>query len=216
MLARPRTLPAGFTAPCLPIKTTQLSSARQWLHEIKHDGFHVVARKDGAASVIIGFGKLLREHGTNAQRRGWAYMPRSLQREPDGVAAALAIHLSLYCAVAALFALVLYYFMQPTRLPNPGMAAHNASARTVSYVELLRSEREAAKRKANARAVVMAEPETTGAATREATDVKPETKKAKAQSTSQSRTRPVRRQQQPPDATHYAQQPFFGGYHPMY
>jgi hypothetical protein len=33
-----RTLPAGFIAPCLPTKTTQLPSGGQWLHEIKHDG----------------------------------------------------------------------------------------------------------------------------------------------------------------------------------
>jgi ATP-dependent DNA ligase len=31
-----RTLPAGFIAPCLPTKTTQLPSGSQWLHEIKH------------------------------------------------------------------------------------------------------------------------------------------------------------------------------------
>jgi ATP-dependent DNA ligase len=42
-----RTLPAGFIAPCLPTKTTQLPSGSQWLHEIKHDGFRVIARKDG-------------------------------------------------------------------------------------------------------------------------------------------------------------------------
>jgi hypothetical protein len=42
-----RTLPAGFIAPCLPIKTTGLPSGGQWLHEIKHDGFRVIARKDG-------------------------------------------------------------------------------------------------------------------------------------------------------------------------
>jgi bifunctional non-homologous end joining protein LigD len=42
-----RTLPAGFIAPCLPIKTAQLPSGRQWLHEIKHDGFRIIARKKG-------------------------------------------------------------------------------------------------------------------------------------------------------------------------
>jgi bifunctional non-homologous end joining protein LigD len=42
-----RTLPAGFIAPCLPIKTAQLLSGRQWLHEIKHDGFRIIARKKG-------------------------------------------------------------------------------------------------------------------------------------------------------------------------
>jgi bifunctional non-homologous end joining protein LigD len=43
-----RTLPAGFIAPCLPTKTDELPSGRQWLHEIKHDGFRVIARKKGA------------------------------------------------------------------------------------------------------------------------------------------------------------------------
>jgi bifunctional non-homologous end joining protein LigD len=43
-----RTLPTGFIAPCLPIKTTQLPSGGQWLHEIKHDGFRIIARKKGA------------------------------------------------------------------------------------------------------------------------------------------------------------------------
>src|ERR1700748_2402387 len=42
-----RTFPAGFIAPCLPTKTDKLPSGSQWLHEIKHDGFRVVARKDG-------------------------------------------------------------------------------------------------------------------------------------------------------------------------
>jgi len=43
-----RTLPAGFVATCLPIKTEKLPSGSQWLHEIKHDGFRVIARKKGA------------------------------------------------------------------------------------------------------------------------------------------------------------------------
>jgi hypothetical protein len=42
-----RTLPAGFIEPCLPTKTATLPSGSQWLHEIKHDGFRVIARKDG-------------------------------------------------------------------------------------------------------------------------------------------------------------------------
>jgi len=43
-----RTLPAGFIAPCLPTKTDRLPSGSEWLHEIKHDGFRVIARKNGA------------------------------------------------------------------------------------------------------------------------------------------------------------------------
>ena len=42
-----RTLPAGFIAPCLPTKTDKLPSGDLWLHEIKHDGFRIIARKDG-------------------------------------------------------------------------------------------------------------------------------------------------------------------------
>jgi bifunctional non-homologous end joining protein LigD len=44
---RMRTLPAEFVAPCLPTKTDKLPSGGLWLHEIKHDGFRIIARKDG-------------------------------------------------------------------------------------------------------------------------------------------------------------------------
>jgi hypothetical protein len=142
-------------------------------------------------------------------------MPRALQRESDGVAAALAIHLCVYCAVGGLFALVLYYLMLPTRLPNPGIAALKPSAPTISYVEWLRSEREAAKRVAVKRDVkVEPEPETTGAAARHAPEAKPEVKKPKIAHVPR-RTRPAR-PPPPAETTHYAQQPFFGGYQPMY
>ena len=43
-----RTLPAGFIAPCLPTETDNLPSGSEWLHEIKHDGFRVIARKNAA------------------------------------------------------------------------------------------------------------------------------------------------------------------------
>ena len=40
-------LPAGFIAPCLPTSAPQPPSGALWLHEIKHNGFRVIARKDG-------------------------------------------------------------------------------------------------------------------------------------------------------------------------
>src|SRR5271165_5314855 len=43
----PRALPAGFIAPCLPTNAPQPPSGEEWLHEIKHDGFRVIARKEG-------------------------------------------------------------------------------------------------------------------------------------------------------------------------
>jgi hypothetical protein len=52
-----RTLPAGFVAPCLPIKTTKLQSGSQWLHEVKHDGFRIIARKSDARVRITEAGR---------------------------------------------------------------------------------------------------------------------------------------------------------------
>jgi len=40
-------LSTGFVAPCLPTKAHTLPAGSLWLHEIKHDGFRVIARKDG-------------------------------------------------------------------------------------------------------------------------------------------------------------------------
>jgi bifunctional non-homologous end joining protein LigD len=37
----------GFVPPCLPAKAPQPPAGDAWLHEIKHDGFRVIARKDG-------------------------------------------------------------------------------------------------------------------------------------------------------------------------
>jgi len=42
-----RTLTAGFVWACLPTKAHKRPSGEAWLHEIKHDGFRVIARKDG-------------------------------------------------------------------------------------------------------------------------------------------------------------------------
>jgi ATP-dependent DNA ligase len=42
-----RTLPAGFIPPCLPTKADIPPAGGVWLHEIKHDGFRIIARKDG-------------------------------------------------------------------------------------------------------------------------------------------------------------------------
>ena len=41
-------LPPGFVPPCLPTKALRPPSGELWLHEIKHDGFRVIARKDDA------------------------------------------------------------------------------------------------------------------------------------------------------------------------
>jgi len=49
-----RTLPAGFIARRASTKTDKLPSGSQWLHEIKHDGFRIIARKDGDRVRLFG------------------------------------------------------------------------------------------------------------------------------------------------------------------
>jgi ATP-dependent DNA ligase len=44
----PRTLTTGFVPPCLPTKATEPPAGAAWLHEIKHDSFRIIARKDGS------------------------------------------------------------------------------------------------------------------------------------------------------------------------
>jgi ATP dependent DNA ligase domain len=46
-MSPPRIFPIRFIAPCLPIKAPQPPSGDIWLHEIKLDGFRVIACKDG-------------------------------------------------------------------------------------------------------------------------------------------------------------------------
>jgi bifunctional non-homologous end joining protein LigD len=43
-----RLLPTGFVPPCLPTKAQEPPSGPLWWHEIKDDGFRVMARKDGS------------------------------------------------------------------------------------------------------------------------------------------------------------------------
>src|ERR1700730_2964814 len=43
-----RALPAGSVAPCLPTNASRPPSGDAWLHEIKHDGIRVIARKNGS------------------------------------------------------------------------------------------------------------------------------------------------------------------------
>ena len=40
--------PSGFIAPCLPSKAERPPSGPLWVHEIKHDGYRLMVRRDGA------------------------------------------------------------------------------------------------------------------------------------------------------------------------
>jgi bifunctional non-homologous end joining protein LigD len=40
-------LPPGFIAPCLPSKAARPPSGPDWVHEVKHDGYRLMVRRDG-------------------------------------------------------------------------------------------------------------------------------------------------------------------------
>jgi ATP-dependent DNA ligase len=49
MSLRERTRPGlGIIEPCLPSPAKVPPSGPGWIHEIKHDGFRIMARRDGA------------------------------------------------------------------------------------------------------------------------------------------------------------------------
>jgi bifunctional non-homologous end joining protein LigD len=46
--------PSGFIKPCLPSKVSRPPSGSLWVHEIKHDGYRLLARRDGSRMAMIG------------------------------------------------------------------------------------------------------------------------------------------------------------------
>jgi len=42
-------LPAGFVIPAQPVMASKPPSGSEWVHEIKHDGYRLIVRRDGAA-----------------------------------------------------------------------------------------------------------------------------------------------------------------------
>jgi ATP-dependent DNA ligase len=40
--------PSGFIKPCLPSKVARPPSGPIWVHEIKHDGYRLMVRRDGS------------------------------------------------------------------------------------------------------------------------------------------------------------------------
>ena len=51
---RDLTLPKGFIPPCLPMTAPLPPSGPLWLHEIKHEGVRIIARKNGKRVVLYG------------------------------------------------------------------------------------------------------------------------------------------------------------------
>ena len=65
---------AGFIRPCQPFLVVRPPAGLGWLHEVKHDGYRIVARKDGEQRQVMdpirrGF------HGPIAKGRGGGRQP---------------------------------------------------------------------------------------------------------------------------------------------
>jgi ATP-dependent DNA ligase len=59
MLDPARRLKAGFEPPCLPKPAKEPPAGPGWIHEIKHDGFRILARKEARGMRLI-IGRLRR------------------------------------------------------------------------------------------------------------------------------------------------------------
>jgi bifunctional non-homologous end joining protein LigD len=44
-----RNLPAGFVVPAQPVQRDKPPAGPDWVHEIKHDGYRMVVRRDGGS-----------------------------------------------------------------------------------------------------------------------------------------------------------------------
>src|SRR5215472_7895471 len=42
-----RRRPQGFVDPCIPTLATKPPLGTRWIHDIKHDGYRLIARRDG-------------------------------------------------------------------------------------------------------------------------------------------------------------------------
>jgi bifunctional non-homologous end joining protein LigD len=45
---RLKPLPVGFVIPAQPVKASKPPSGADWVHEIKHDGYRIIVRRDGS------------------------------------------------------------------------------------------------------------------------------------------------------------------------
>src|SRR3954449_967501 len=68
---RTRSKPPGFIMPCQPALADRPPSGPGWLHEIKFDGYRVIARKDGEQVRLW----------ARLERTTWAYQDHIRQRD---------------------------------------------------------------------------------------------------------------------------------------
>ena len=132
--------------------------------------------------------------------------------QTDRLEVALAIHLGIYCAAAACFALGFYALLQPSRHPNPGLSAYKAPpAIVVTYMPSVRNGRDPAPF-----ATVETEPAKAETAKRaQAADPQKPAQEATAEAPKRQRAASARKERSEP-WPRYAEQPTFGGNRPWF
>jgi hypothetical protein len=139
-------------------------------------------------------------------------MAKYSREQTDGLEVALAIHLGIYCAAAACFALGLYALLQPSRQPNPGLSAYKApSGMVATYLPSIRDRGEpmpftnVRTETAKPEAAKQAQAAATQRPAQETTAEPPKRQRA-------ATARKERREPWP----RYAEQPMFGGSRPWF
>jgi ATP-dependent DNA ligase len=66
----------GFVDPCIPTRAIKPPAGPDWVHEIKHDGYRLIVRRDGKAVRLF----TRRGHDWNAGGRGGHGRGRSQDR----------------------------------------------------------------------------------------------------------------------------------------
>ena len=67
---RRRILPPGFIEPCIPSLAFKPPAGPGWVHEIKHDGYRLIVRRDGETVRLftrLNYGPGIRSHGRPSQ-----------------------------------------------------------------------------------------------------------------------------------------------------
>jgi hypothetical protein len=114
-------LPPGFVPPCLPTKALQPPTGALWLHEIKHDGFRVIARKDGVRVKLYSWPAMI--------------SPRALPCPPDVGPDRLNGHEFSSVTNIVIFLSSTDKHTRPTGSPSEMMAASRMTERRPTYVK---------------------------------------------------------------------------------
>jgi bifunctional non-homologous end joining protein LigD len=61
--------------PCVPTRGTKVPSGRDWIHEIKHDGYRLIVQRDGKRVRLFTRNGHDWDRARSADRRGRAEKP---------------------------------------------------------------------------------------------------------------------------------------------